>query len=107
MRHLEIPSLSLNLTTSEIWSSQASTDTHFCPLRCQTHFFRRALQGGLVISHGENAEELLLEQRTAYIEYEDPKDAEDAARDMDGKMLEKVKIRNSASENYCKQIFVA
>lgn len=47
---------------------------------------------------GENTEELLPEQRTAYIEYDDPKDAEDAARDMDGKTLEKAKIRSSTSE---------
>lgn len=47
---------------------------------------------------GENTEELLPEQRTAYIEYDDPKDAEDAARDMDGKTLERAKIRNSTSE---------
>ena len=38
--------------------------------------------------------ELMPEQRAAYIEYEEPRDAEDAAREMDGKMLEKSKIRS-------------
>ena len=33
------------------------------------------------------------EQRTAYIEYEEPRDAEDAAKEMDGKMVEKSKVR--------------
>eukprot|EP00434_Breviolum_minutum_P002769 symbB.v1.2.002436.t1/scaffold129.1/size311234/25 len=43
--------------------------------------------------------ELLPEQRTAYIEYDDPKDAEDAARDMDGKTLEKAKIRTKIMDD--------
>ncbi|CAJ1337252.1 unnamed protein product, partial [Effrenium voratum] len=37
--------------------------------------------------------ELMPEQRTAYIEYEEPRDAEDAAKEMDGKMVEKAKVR--------------
>ena len=43
-----------------------------------------------------STKELLTDQRTAYIEYEEPRDAEDAAREMDGKLVEKQKIRRFA-----------
>eukprot|EP00435_Cladocopium_sp_Y103_P052827 s443_g16.t1 len=43
--------------------------------------------------------ELMPEQRTAYIEYEEPRDAEDAAREMDGKMVEKSKVRTKMMDD--------
>eukprot|EP00933_Yihiella_yeosuensis_P021448 TRINITY_DN16958_c0_g4_i1.p1 TRINITY_DN16958_c0_g4~~TRINITY_DN16958_c0_g4_i1.p1 ORF type:complete len:180 (+),score=36.72 TRINITY_DN16958_c0_g4_i1:236-775(+) len=43
--------------------------------------------------------ELFPEQRMAYIEFEDPADAQDAAKDMDGKLVEKSKIRTKLMED--------
>eukprot|EP00439_Symbiodinium_sp_Y106_P063429 s388_g9.t2 len=43
--------------------------------------------------------DLNLDQRTAYIEYEEPQDAEDAAREMDGKLIEKSKVRTKIMDD--------